>query len=46
MTPDGISISEGGLEPDVVVEPEEGEVFNEESDRQIDRAIDVLLERN
>lgn len=46
MTPDGISISEGGLEPDLVVEPEEGEVFNEESDRQIDRAIDVLLERN
>lgn len=43
LTPDGISISEGGLNPDVVVERE---VNRDDPDRdnQLERAIEILLE--
>jgi carboxyl-terminal processing protease len=46
MTPDGVSISEGGLEPDVVIEPEDEEDPEAYSERQIEQAIQVLLENN
>lgn len=46
MTPNGISISEGGLEPDVVIEPEDEEDPEVYSERQIEGAIQVLLDNN
>lgn len=44
MTPSGVSISEGGLEPDVVIEPDEDE--DPETDAQLDRAIEILHTNN
>lgn len=47
MTPNGTSISDGGLEPDVEVEPEEDAELGEDApDVQLERAIEVLLENN
>ncbi|MEX2514865.1 MAG: S41 family peptidase [Candidatus Paceibacterota bacterium] len=46
MTPNGVSISEGGLEPDVVIEREDEEDPEVYSQRQIERAIQVLLNDN
>ncbi len=41
LTPDGVSISENGLEPDFVVEYEEGD-YETEYDRQLEEAITFL----
>lgn len=42
LTPDGLSISKNGLEPDVVVEQVQ-EVPDNGSDNQLDKAIEILL---
>lgn len=46
VTPDGTSISDGGLEPDIVIESDEDEESDDGQDAQIDRAIQLLLENN
>lgn len=47
MTPNGTSISDGGLEPNVEIEPEEDAELGEDApDVQLERAIEVLLENN
>jgi len=44
MTPDGVSISEGGLTPDVVIEPDDDQ--DPETDLQLDKALEILNENN
>lgn len=44
LTPDGISISDGGLTPDIVVEVEQ-EDTEQLRDPQLDRAVKFLLEK-
>lgn len=41
LTPKGVSISDGGLEPDILVEFEEGD-FENEYDRQLEEALNYL----
>lgn len=43
LTPNGVSISEEGLTPDVVVEYEPSEA-NPEYDNQLERAVEILLQ--
>lgn len=43
LTPEGVSISDEGLEPDILVEYEPNE-DDPESDNQLDRAVEILLQ--
>ena len=43
LTPKGHSLSSGGLEPEIVVEPAEGDKRGEK-DAQQDKAVEVLLQ--
>ena len=42
LTPDGVSIDEKGLEPDIVVEIQEDLGEGEEEDLQLERAIEII----
>jgi len=42
LTPDGVSIDEKGLEPDIVVEIPEDLVEGEEKDLQLEKAIEII----
>lgn len=43
LTPNGTSISEGGLEPDIVVENVDNESGKEGTDEQMEAAVQILL---
>ncbi len=43
LTPNGISISQNGLDPDVVVKSEKGDVAGTEHDAQLKKAVEILL---
>ena len=42
LTPDGVSIDEKGLEPDIIVEIPEDLVEEEEKDLQLEKAIEII----
>jgi len=42
LTPDGVSINEKGLEPDIAVEMPEDLVEGEKKDLQLEKAIEII----
>ena len=45
LTPNGLSISEGGLTPNVEVIPTEDDIKNNK-DPQLEKAVEILLKNN